>query len=87
MFRRHLLWPSSGECCLEGYFTKTTKLMYNYKILRVNMQSTIYVEIYDTDKINFAKFTWVGSVHVLCVLYGHTRTVVVQCLQAALQCT
>ena len=27
MFRRHILWPSSGECCLEGYITKTIKPM------------------------------------------------------------
>ena len=65
-----LLRPSSGRCFYEGYITKTTNLMYKYKILIIWF--TIYVKVYNTDKIICAKFTWVRSVRVLHVARHHS---------------
>jgi hypothetical protein len=63
-------------CFYEGFITKTTKPLYIYKILSFKYVIPVSVQIWNTYKIIGAKFTWVGSVQVLCVLYHHTSKVV-----------
>jgi len=60
----------------EGFITKTAKPLYIYEILSFKYVILLSVKIWNTDKIICAKFTWVGSVQVLCVFYHCTSKVV-----------
>jgi len=55
----------------ETFITKTAKPLYTYEILSFKYVIPLSVKIWNMDKIICSKFTWVGSVQVLCVLLCH----------------